>query len=254
MEIFYSANIEGNETVLGEEESGHCVKVLRHRRNDEINVVDGMGCLHRCVIIDDSPKRVIASILESVRDWGAHGYFLNMAVCPTKNNDRFEWFVEKATELGVDMISPIIGDRSERKVFKPDRSRKIALSAMKQSLKAKCPAVSEPVSIKDYLSSLPETMPGELRLICCCFEDEGIERISIDEALERAMKGGTGMPQVRVMIGPEGDFSPEEVRLAIAKGFMPVHLGPSRLRTETAAITAVTAVYLSSIRNNINCK
>ena len=162
---------------------------------------------------------------------------MNMAVCPTKNNDRFEWFVEKATELGVDVVSPVIGERSERKVFKAERSRKIALSAMKQSLKAKLPLVEEPVSVRDFI--LGHSGDSGVKMICYCFEGETLRR-SIKDVLE-------GLPSdsaVTVLIGPEGDFSPEEARLAVGHGFVPVHLGPSRLRTETAAVTAVTACYL----------
>ena len=162
---------------------------------------------------------------------------MNMAVCPTKNNDRFEWFVEKATELGVDVVSPVIGERSERKVFKAERSRKIALSAMKQSLKAKLPLVEEPVSVRDFI--LGHSGDSGVKMICYCFEGETLRR-SIKDVLE-------GLPSdsaVTVLIGPEGDFSPEEARLAVGHGFVPVHLGPSRLRTETAAVTAVTTCYL----------
>ena len=164
-----------------------------------------------------------------------------MAVCPTKNNDRFEWFVEKATELGVDVISPVIGERSERKVFKTERSRKIALSAMKQSLKAKLPMVEEPVSVRDFI--MGHSDDSEVRMICYCFEGEA-ERRSIEDVLREIPADS----RITVLIGPEGDFSPEEARLAVGNGFFPVHLGPSRLRTETAAVTAVTACYLRSLR------
>ena len=137
MEIFYANEINGGLALLDADESAHCVRVLRHRVGDEVTVVDGIGNMYRCRLSDDSPKGAAAEILETVPGCGGHSYSLNMAVCPTKNNDRFEWFVEKATELGVDVVSPVIGERSERKVFKAERSRKIVLSAMKQSLKAK---------------------------------------------------------------------------------------------------------------------
>lgn len=212
-------------------------EVLRHRVGDEVTVVDGIGNMYRCRTSDDSPKGAAAEILETVPGWGGHSYSLNMAVCPTKNNDRFEWFVEKATELGVDVVSPVIGERSERKVFKAERSRKIALSAMKQSTKAKLPLVEEPVSVRDFI--LGHSVDSGVKMICYCFEGETLRR-SIKDVLE-------GLPSdsaVTVLIGPEGDFSPEEARLAVGHGFVPVHLGPSRLRTETAAVTAVTACYL----------
>ena len=237
MEIFYTYEIDGASALLDSDESAHCVKVLRHRVGDELTVVDGDGNMYRCRLTDDSPKQAAAEVLETVPGWGGHSYSLNMAVCPTKNNDRFEWFVEKATELGVDVISPVIGERSERKVLKVERSRKIALSAMKQSLKAKLPIVEEPVSVRDYI--LKHSEDSSVKMICYCFEGEASRR-SINDVLGGLPLGST----VTVMIGPEGDFSPEEARLAVEHGFVPVHLGPSRLRTETAAVTAVTACYL----------
>ena len=239
MEIFYAKEVNGRQVFLDQEESIHCVRVLRHRVGDEITVVDGLGTMMKCRLIDDSPKAAGAEVLESIEGWAGHPYSLTMAVCPTKNNDRFEWFVEKATEVGVDVISPIIGERSERKVFKTERSRKIALSAMKQSLKAKLPLIEEPLSVRDFIIKAD----SGLKLICYCFEGEA-ERKSIEDVL----KGVTEGADITVMIGPEGDFSPEEARLAVENGFIPVHLGPSRLRTETAAVTAATAVYLHFIK------
>ena len=323
MEIFYTNMVDGREARLDAEESTHAVKVLRHRRGDEIAVVDGFGNMFHCRLKDDSPKGAVAEILEKVPGWGAHPYSLNMAVCPTKNIDRFEWFCEKATELGVDVITPIIGERSERRVFKPERCRKIVLSAMKQSLKAKLPTVLDAVPLKDFLS---QEVPG-LKLICYCFEGDA-RRESITDVLNEYATGFNGIdsadatgatghigssdaasdasagnaaaasdagaandasaaaasdagadaanaavandagaaaasdasaaagttaghcpetldePKITILIGPEGDFSPEEANLAVSQGYIPVHLGPSRLRTETAAVTAVTATYL----------
>ena len=276
MEIFYTNMVDGREARLDAEESTHAVKVLRHRRGDEIAVVDGFGNMFHCRLKDDSPKGAVAEILEKVPGWGAHPYSLNMAVCPTKNIDRFEWFCEKATELGVDVITPIIGERSERRVFKPERCRKIVLSAMKQSLKAKLPTVLDAVPLKDFLS---QDVPG-LKLICYCFEGDA-RRESITDVLNEYATGFNGIdsadatgstghigssaaasdasadasttaghcpetldePKITILIGPEGDFSPEEANLAVSQGYIPVHLGPSRLRTETAAVTAVTATY-----------
>ena len=226
---------------LDADESGHCCRVLRHRAGDEINVIDGLGTMYRCRLVDDSPKGAEAEVLEAFPGWGGHPYRLTVACCPTKNNDRFEWFVEKATEVGVDRIVPLIGDRSERKVYKTDRALRIALSATKQSLKSRIPEIVEPLSVKDFLmkDEPAEQVKESLKLIAYCFEGD-TRRISIQEAL-RAYEGR----DVTVLIGPEGDFSPEEARLAVEKGYIPVHLGSSRLRTETAAVLATTAVYLS---------
>ena len=240
MEIFYASQTGGGMVYLDEGESAHCVRVLRHRTGDEISVVDGTGNMYRCRLEDDSPKAASAAILETFPGWGSHPYRLDMAVCPTKNNDRFEWFVEKATELGVDTIIPLIGERSERKVFKSDRSRKIVLSAMKQSLKSSLPEVSEPVAVKDFIAGCTDG----IRIICYCFDNPDIPRRSVSDVLAGAPEGS----RITVMIGPEGDFSPQEAELALAGGFVPVHLGPSRLRTETAAVTAVSAVYLHFLK------
>ena len=234
MELFYACEADGRVCRLDAEESGHCVRVLRHRSGDEIHVIDGLGTMYRCRLDDDNPKGAEASVLEAFPGWGGHPYHLTVACCPTKNNDRYEWFVEKATEVGVDRIVPVIGERSERKVYKTDRAARIALSATKQSLKARIPEIAEPLSVRDFI-----LQPGAgLRLIAYCFEGD-TRRISIQEAL-RAYDGD----DVTVLIGPEGDFSPEEARLAIDHGFIPVHLGASRLRTETAAVLSATAVYL----------
>ncbi|MBQ1906475.1 MAG: 16S rRNA (uracil(1498)-N(3))-methyltransferase [Bacteroidales bacterium] len=237
MEVFYSPEIKNGVCVLPEEESAHCVRVLRHREGDEIFVIDGLGTLYTCRLTDASPKAAVAQVLREEPDWGAHPYFLEMAVCPTKNNDRYEWFAEKATELGLDVIAPVIGDHSERKVFKSDRLRRILLAASKQSLKGAVPAVQEPVSVRQYIADAPA---DALKLICCCFEGE-VPRTSINDVLDGDLQ------KIIILIGPEGDFSREEAALAVSRGFIPVHLGPSRLRTETAALTAVEAVYLKCI-------
>jgi RNA methyltransferase, RsmE family len=243
MELFYAYETDGRFCRLDADESGHCIRVLRHRAGDEIHVIDGLGTMYRCRLTDDSPKGAEAEVLEAFPGWGGHPYRLTVACCPTKNNDRFEWFVEKATEVGVDRIVPTIGERSERKVYKTDRALRIALSATKQSLKARIPEIAEPVSVKDFICpDAPchsERSEESLKLIAYCFEGD-TRRISIQEAL-RGYQGS----DVTILIGPEGDFSPEEARLAVEHGYIPVHLGASRLRTETAAVLAATAVYLA---------
>ena len=261
MELFYSHDIEGSICRLDQDESGHCVKVLRHRSGDEIAVIDGCGTLYHCRITSDSPKGVEAMVLSCEENWGAHPYRLHMAVCPTKNNDRYEWFAEKACEIGLDEISPVIGEHSERRVFKTARIEKILVSAAKQSLKASVPVVHEPVSVKEFIlehgrRSFADAQddgrdaqddrqagPGyPLLLIAYCFEDEKVPRRSIKEVLD-----GYEGQEIIVLIGPEGDFSKAEADLALANGFIPVHLGASRLRTETAALTAVSAAYFRMI-------
>ena len=255
MELFYAYDSDGRTCRLDADESGHCCRVLRHRAGDEIHVIDGRGTMYRCRLTDDSPKGAEAEVLKAFPGWGGHPYWLTVACCPTKNNDRFEWFVEKATEIGVDRIVPTIGERSERKVYKTDRALRIALSATKQSLKSRIPEIAEPVSVKDFIQISPlaslgrndnppcHSEPAEqakesLKLIAYCFEGD-TKRISIQEAL-KTYEGN----DITILIGPEGDFSPEEARLAVEHGYIPVHLGASRLRTETAAVLAAAAVYL----------
>ena len=217
MELFYAYESDGRSCRLDADESGHCVRVLRHRAGDEIHVIDGLGTMYRCRLTDDSPKGAEAEVLEAFPGWGGHPYRLTVACCPTKNNDRFEWFVEKATEVGVDRIVPVIGERSERKVYKTDRALRIALSAAKQSLKARIPEIAEPVSVRDFIRE--GGVEKSLKLIAYCFEGD-TRRISIQEALR-----GFDGTDVTVLIGPEGDFSPEEARLAVEQGYIPVHLG-----------------------------
>lgn len=235
MELFYSRDIDGSICRLDADESGHCIKVLRHRVGDEISVIDGYGSLYRCRITSDSHKGVEAAVLSAEEGWGAHPYRLHLAVCPTKNNDRYEWFAEKACELGFDELSPVIGEHSERRILKTARVEKVLISAAKQSLKASVPRVNEPVSVREFICSAPK---DALKMIAYCFEDERVPRRSIKEVLD-SYSGR----DIVVMIGPEGDFSKTEAELALEHGFIPVHLGTSRLRTETAALTAASAVY-----------
>lgn len=232
MELFYGQRTAHDEVYLDADESIHLVKVMRHKAGDVIYVTDGKGTVMKCDILDASPKGSTARIVEEDHNFGKHPYSLTLAVSPTKNNERYEWMGEKTTEFGVDTIVPVIGERSERKIYKTERLRKVVLSAAKQSLKSELPAVEEPVSVLDFIKNAPD---NALKLIAYCFEGE---KVSIKQALE-AYPGNN----IIIMIGPEGDFSPKEVAEAIRKGFKPVHLGTSRLRTETAAICAASSVY-----------
>lgn len=248
MELFYTNDISGDICTLPEEESGHCVKVLRHRTGDEVYVIDGEGTLLRCSLLDANPKAARLSIIDATKGWGSHPYHLTMGVCPTKNIDRFEWFAEKAAEFGFDALVPLIGDHSERKVIKTERLRKILVSAAKQSLKAAVPDVFEPESVSDFIKAHRDK--PATKLIAYCFEDEAAARVSIMDALSESCPGsvqGASMPEIIILIGPEGDFSREEAKFALECGFCPVHLGESRLRTETAALAAVAAVYFHNM-------
>lgn len=239
MEIFWTEDIAGGICRLGEEESAHCVRVLRHRAGDRINIIDGHGTMYECTLVADSPKGAEARIDQAHQNWGGHPYDLTMAVCPTKNIDRYEWFAEKATEFGVDRIVPVIGEHSERKILKPERMNRILLSAAKQSLKASIPELSDTTSVREFIESTAGT--EALKLIAYCFED-GQERHSIREVLEK-----NDAKEVIVLIGPEGDFSREEADAAVSAGYVPVHIGESRLRTETAALASVSMVYYRNL-------
>ena len=238
MEIFWTEDIAGGICRLGEE-SAHCVRVLRHRAGDRINIIDGHGTMYECTLVADSPKGAEARIEQAHQNWGGHPYDLIMAVCPTKNIDRYGWFAEKATEFGVDRIVPVIGEHSERKILKPERMNRILLSATKQSLKASIPELSDTTSVREFIESTAGT--DALKMIAYCFED-GQERYSIREVLEK-----NDAKEVIVLIGPEGDFSREEADAAVAAGYVPVHIGESRLRTETAALASVSMVYYRNL-------
>lgn len=238
MELFYSHQVEDGFMRLSVEESAHCCRVLRHHVGDLIQVIDGQGNMYDCRLTCDDPRATEGEVEEVHEGWGLHPYHLTMAVCPTKNIDRFEWFAEKSVELGVDCIQPVIGEHSERKVIKTERIRSIVLSATKQSLKGALPEVNDCMSVKEFIRSTSNNSEA-LKLIAHCMETDN-QRFGIHELLG-AYKG----QEIIILIGPEGDFSPAEVQEAIEAGYKPVHLGPSRLRTETAAVTAVAAVYFN---------
>lgn len=237
MELFYSNVINGGLCTLDEQETRHCANVLRHKVGDTINVIDGIGNMYYCQIESISKKETVCKVLEINNNFGAHNYILTMAVCPTKNIDRYEWFLEKATEIGLDVVVPIIGEHSERKIIKHERCERVLVSAAKQSIKAKFPVLREQISVIDFIK---EAHDG-LKLIAFC-EDE--RKISLPFAIKEYVKNCKDVfPSVTILIGPEGDFSKKEINLALENGFLPIHLGDSRLRTETAALAAVSCVY-----------
>lgn len=233
---FYIENI-ADITELPETESGHCVRVLRMAEGDEIACVDGMGHRYRCRITDAHPKRCGIRILEC-EDIPPHwGVEITLCFAPTKNLDRIEWMAEKCTEMGVDRLVPVDCAHSERRVLKTERLRKILVSAMKQSLKATLPGLAEMTPVNRVITGLDAitSKPFEGQKFICYCSDEVPRR----EFAEEYRPGS----DVAILIGPEGDFSPEEVRGAMSHGWIPVSLGQSRLRTETAAMVAVADVH-----------
>lgn len=237
---FYAPEIAST-LMLPESDSQHCIRVLRMREGDEIEVIDGKGHSYRCRIIAAHQKRTAVEIVESRDEPLCWPQRITVGVAPTKHLDRMEWMVEKLTEIGVNEIVPLRCDRSERKEIKTERLEKIAVSAMKQSLKATLPVVREMTPIDGFLRSCD----AEQRFIAYC--DPSIPRFDLS-SLYRPLTDAA------IIIGPEGDFSPEEIRLALDCGWQPATLGDNRLRTETAAIVACDTFHIIDSFSRSNCK
>ena len=231
MQLFYTPDLSGGVYTLSEEESKHCARVLRLAEGDTVHLTDGRGNFHTARITAASPKRCEVAVTETVREYGKRPYTLTMAVAPTKNNDRFEWFLEKATEIGIDRVIPLECARSERRVCKTDRGNKVIESAMKQSLKAYRPQLD---GITPFAEVARMPFDGDKFIAHC---GEGADKKLLRDVVQRGR-------DVWMLIGPEGDFSPEEIRLARENGFREISLGASRLRTETAALAACHTVAL----------
>jgi len=229
MQLFYAPLIHEKRITLSEEESRHCVRVLRLGQGDTIHLTDGAGNLHTAKIVSATARKCEIEVVGTLSEYGKRSYSLTMGVAPTKNNDRFEWFLEKATEIGIDRIVPIECDRSERRVYKVERGNKVIESAMKQSLKAYHPRLEEMTAFKELVSA---PFDGDKFIAHC---EPGAEKKLLRD-LVRADSS------VLILIGPEGDFSVEEIRTARENGFREISLGASRLRTETAALVACHTV------------
>ncbi len=232
MQLFYVPDISDTEVVLDETESKHAVKVLRLLPGDEVQLIDGKGNFYEAEILEANPKRCRLIILNTTHEFGKRDYYIHIAIAPTKSIDRFEWFLEKCTEIGIDEITPLLCEHSERKNIKPERLEKILVSAIKQSLKAYLPKLNNLVSFKELV--LKSDVKN--RYIAHCYDGEKNHLKS--ESLKSK--------DVLVLIGPEGDFSPEEVEFAVQNGFKEISLGESRLRTETAGIVACHIVNLAN--------
>ncbi|HNQ61587.1 MAG TPA: 16S rRNA (uracil(1498)-N(3))-methyltransferase [Bacteroidia bacterium] len=232
MELFYSTSIHDNHFLLEGEEAHHLLKVLRHQEGDLVMITDGLGSIFTTRIVDANPKKCSLEIISRDKKDNDKNYSLHIAIAPTKNIDRFEWFLEKATEIGIDSITPFLCRHSERKVIKDERLRKVIVSAMKQSLKSFLPLLYP-------LTTFPELLKdcrAPQRYICTMSaEDLLIRRYDPHES-------------TMILIGPEGDFSKEEVDLALKHGFVPVSLGNCRLRTETAALMACATIAIANMQ------
>jgi 16S rRNA (uracil1498-N3)-methyltransferase len=234
MQVFYAPGIKGDSWRLDETESKHIVRVLRMRHGDPVRLIDGKGNLYEGFISEADPKACEISIKSTVPGFEKRPYYLHIAISPLKNPERFEWFVEKSVEIGVDEITPLICRNTERVRIKHERISSIIVSAMKQSLKAGDTLLNEPVAFDELISSGHR---GSSYLAHCS------ERTSRSGLSEVYTKGNDAL----ILIGPEGDFSDEEIGRATEKGFIPVHLGRSRLRTETAGIVACHSFYFINL-------
>ena len=234
MQLFYTPDIqsEDKEFTFSKEESKHITKVLRKKSGDRIHITNGKGYLFEAEITMADQKNCLISILNCINK-ERHPYHLHIAIAPTKMNDRLEWFLEKATEIGVDEITPVICDNSERKVVKQERLEKIIQSAMKQSLQTHLPKLNNAIKLQDFIN---QPIEGQ-RFIAHCYEDQKQELN--DQLLINT--------QYTILIGPEGDFSKIEVEKALSNQFIPVSLGNTRLRTETAGIVACHTVALKNL-------
>lgn len=235
MQYFYSNNIVNDLVILNEEESKHCVKVLRHKLNDKIHLIDGLGGLFLCKILDDNFNQCKLQILKK-EDIVERNFKLHIAISPIKNVDRFEWFIEKATEIGIDEITPIVCNKTEKLKIKKDRIQRILLSATKQSLNAKIPKFNEMINFKDFIN-FQKTNSSFEKFIAYC-------RVDITENLKSLYAKKSNSV---IIIGPEGDFTENEVKYSLESGFKPVSLGLNRLRTETAGVIACSTINILNL-------
>jgi len=234
MQLFYSPDInsDSKQYTFSKEESKHIVKVLRKKESDTLSITNGEGDLFTVEIIIADTKKCIVQI-NTVEQKKGHNYKLHIAIAPTKMNDRMEWFLEKATEIGIDEITPLFCDNSERKIIKKDRFEKIIQSAMKQSLQMQLPKLNDPISFKHFVN---QKFTGQTYIAHC----EEQEKTQLQSLVSRN-------DSYTILIGPEGDFSIKEIELALNNNFKPVALGNTRLRTETAGIVACHTIALKNI-------
>ena len=228
MQLFYAPDLVPPEHTLGEEESKHCVRVLRLGIGDPLSVTDGRGNLYRCTISEADPRRCRIRVTECLPEFERLPYRLTMGVAPTKNADRFEWFLEKAAEVGVAAIVPLETEHSERRSCKAERGEKVLVAAMKQSLKAYKPELHQ---LTPFRQAVEQSFDGRKFIAHCAPARSAAGKVHLADALR---PGEAAL----VLIGPEGDFSPAEIDRAVACGFEEITLGNQRLRTETAAVAA----------------
>jgi len=228
MNLFYTTKIEGDYAHLTEEEARHVVQVLRKREGDILHFTDGNGGMYTGRIDETGKKKCVLKIEKRENEVGKRNFHLHVAIAPTKNINRYEWFLEKATEMGIEEITPIFCAHSERTRVRIDRLEKVLASAMKQSLQAYLPKLNEPVKFSQFIKK----QATKQKFIAHCEED--FDKNQLSDRLEKE-------EDILLLIGPEGDFSTQEIKAAKEVGFVPVALGNTRLRTETAGIFGVAA-------------
>tara|TARA_B100001996_G_scaffold360524_1_gene326583 strand:- start:540 stop:1253 length:714 start_codon:yes stop_codon:yes gene_type:complete len=231
MELFFSDNINNDIIILDLQESRHCTKVLRKSIGDTVNVVDGIGNFYKGQIILISKNNCEIRINEILNDYGKKKYYTHIAISPIKNHERLEWFIEKSVEIGIDEISFIRCSRTLRKNIKLDRINRIAVTAMKQTLKAKLPKINEVEGFSSFLNRANEGM----KFICHLENNERKNLFSFKDSIISSLHSC-------VLIGPEGDFTLDEISLSKKHNFIPISLGNSRLRTETAGIVSCNLI------------
>ncbi len=241
MQLFYTKNIENNLAIFEEEEARHATQVLRKRVGDALHLTDGLGNLFEGEVLEIGKKTFVVGIKKTIEAYNKRDFHLHIAIAPTKNIDRFEWFLEKATEIGVDEITPLICKRSERTVIKPERLRGVLLSAMKQSLKTYLPKMNEAVDFQRFTKQ--DFSLYKNKFIAYCNDDSIKTLAQIYSETKVKYEKPTNCV---ILIGPEGDFTEGEVGSAFAANFKGVSLGKSRLRTETAGVVAVHTINLLS--------
>ena len=230
MQIFYAPDITGDTYTLDEKESKHLIRVLRMTKGESVKLIDGNGNLYEGIISNPDQNKCLINITGKIKDFEKRNYRLHIAISPLKNPERFEWFIEKSVEIGIDEITPLLSRNTEKSGIKSERLNNLIISAMKQSLKATKTILNEPTSFKDFIN---KDLMG-IRMIAHC--DRSNERKNVSEVYS---KNDNSI----ILIGPEGDFTRDEVDSAVNRGFLPVHLGPSRLRTETAGVAACHSIY-----------
>ena len=226
MNLFYCPDIPGDEALLSNDESFHCIRVLRLGKGDPVQVIDGKGGRFNAMITHPDARSCRLRILDTVKQESRRDFTVHIAIAPTKNMDRLEWFIEKAVEIGIDTITPLLCERSERRVLKTERIQKLIIATLKQAMVPFRPVLNELTAVHSFIASVP--VHETSAFIAHCMNEEKSKLADVYRPGKNAV----------VLIGPEGDFTPSEIQYAIKNGFSAVTLGPNRLRTETAGLVA----------------